>query len=243
MKKILRLDWDLIAGIIAAVTALVLHTLHIVEQEVVLAVILLLLTLLLVRDLRGEHKSEKMLDLTEDIRNQVSRISSSLTPPDVILVGPQQLRSASEHFSAQARGDMVWFNVCLMMFKPQPLFDTMLKPAIENPLLSSLEFVIDPQQKHIWDEEVAPKINACVGKEKVRPPRWCQIHESLSFILSGAEKPEALLSFWGEPFMARTTGRDIPRYVFHVLSHSELVSRLSELERGYRLDRSEKDSS
>jgi hypothetical protein len=130
-----------------------------------------------------------------------------------------------------------------MMFKPQPLFDTMLKPAIENPLVSSLEFVIDPQQKHIWDEEVAPKINACVGKEKVRPPRWCQIHESLSFILSGAEKPEALLSFWGEPFMARTTGRDIPRYVFHVLSHSELVSRLSELERGYRLDRSEKDSS
>ncbi|MFO0969607.1 MAG: hypothetical protein U0793_28950 [Gemmataceae bacterium] len=44
-----------------------------------------------------------------------------------------------------------------------------------------------------------------------------------------------MLSFWGEPFMARAPGKDVPRYVFHVQGHSELVTRLSELERGYRL--------
>ena len=46
---------------------------------------------------------------------------------------------------------------------------------------------------------------------------------------------ECLLSFWGEPFMARDAGKDIPRYIFHVQGHSELVSRLLELERKYRL--------
>ena len=44
-------------------------------------------------------------------------------------------------------------------------------------------------------------------------------------------------SFWGEPFMARATGRDVPRYIFHVQPHSELVSRLVELERSYRVAR------
>jgi hypothetical protein len=28
---------------------------------------------------------------------------------------------------------MVWFNVCLLMFIPQVLFDDLLRPAIENP--------------------------------------------------------------------------------------------------------------
>ena len=68
MKKLLRLDWDLIAGILAAITALVLHMLHIVQQEVVLAVMLVLLTLLLVRDLRSEHKSEKLLEIGERVQ-------------------------------------------------------------------------------------------------------------------------------------------------------------------------------
>jgi hypothetical protein len=35
--------------------------------------------------------------------------------------------------------------------------------------------------------------------------------------------------------MARTPGRDVPRYIFHVQRQSELVGRLRELERGYRL--------
>jgi hypothetical protein len=48
-------------------------------------------------------------------------------------------------------------------------------------------------------------------------------------------RAEAQVSFWGEPFMARTTGRDIPRYIFHVRAGSELVPRLVELARTYRM--------
>jgi hypothetical protein len=35
--------------------------------------------------------------------------------------------------------------------------------------------------------------------------------------------------------MARTSGRNVPRYVFHVQEHSELITRIVELERKYRL--------
>jgi|GEM_PF-3393381 len=35
--------------------------------------------------------------------------------------------------------------------------------------------------------------------------------------------------------MSQTTGRDIPRYIFHIQGHSELMSRFVELVRGYRL--------
>jgi hypothetical protein len=34
--------------------------------------------------------------------------------------------------------------------------------------------------------------------------------------------------------MSHAVGRDVPRYIFHVQSHSELVGRLVELVRGYR---------
>ncbi len=44
-----------------------------------------------------------------------------------------------------------------------------------------------------------------------------------------------LLSFWGEPFMSQDTGRDIPRYLFHIQGHSELVSRFVKLVRSYRI--------
>ncbi|CAN5348724.1 hypothetical protein BH11CYA1_BH11CYA1_45670 [soil metagenome] len=241
MKKILRLDWDLIAGVIAAMTALVLHMLHIVQQEVVLAVMLVLLTLLLVRDLRSENRSDKLLEIGEGLEKQVTSLSAAIKPPDVILIGPQQLRTANEEFSRRAQGEMIWFNVCLMMFKPQTLFDKMLKPAVENHLVTSIQFVLDPKQKDLWEQEVLPKVNCCVGKEKVLTPHWGSLKESVFFILSGtssSERTEALLSFWGEPFMAKSTGHDIPRYIFHVQSHSELITRLSEMERAYRLDES-----
>ncbi len=67
---------------------------------------------------------------------------------------------------------------------------------------------------------------------------WTSLPEDVSFVLadtldSGA--PECLLSFWGEPFMARGVGRDVPRYIFHVTGHSELIERLVELDRTHRL--------
>jgi hypothetical protein len=236
MKRLLKLDWDALAGIVAAVAALILHLLHIVDESVLLALALVLLALLLIRDLKRESESEKVLELAQKTEAGVSRIESVVEPPQVVLFGPSQLVSQSEQFASRARGDMVWFNVCLSMFRPQALFDKMLRPAIENPLVSSILFVCDEKEKALWDSEVMPKVRQCRMSEKVSEPKWCSLSEPLSFILSqGDSHMEALLSFWGEPFMARTTKRDVPRYIFLVPPNSELLPRLAELEREYRM--------
>jgi hypothetical protein len=85
---------------------------------------------------------------------------------------------------------------------------------------------------------VLPKVQRCRGQDKVKAPCWTSIKENVSCIISdiGTQgRTECLVSFWGEPFMARTVARDVPRYIFHVQSHSELVGRLVDLVRSYRI--------
>lgn len=232
-----RYDWDAIAGIVAAGAALVLHLLHIIETDVLLTIALVVLALLLFRDLRREAQDELLLERSERTESVLAGLLSGLTQPDVLLIGPRELRAASEGFARQARGEMVWFNVCLLMFKPQSLFDALLRPALENPAVSGVQFVLDPSERERWEQEVLPKAAAAGGYAKLREPRWVPLsHEAVSFILADTAlgTTEAHLSFWGEPFMSRQPGFDIPRYVFHVQAHSDLVGQLVELERKHR---------
>lgn len=239
-KKFLSYDWDAIAGIIAAMAAIVMHFLHIIDQEVLITITVVLIALLFIRDLRRERGAEEVQARIFENYTALQTIQASLTPSDALLVGPARLRTASRQFCANARGEMIWFHVCLSMFKPQILFDDLLRPAIENPQVTSIRFVLDESQKPIWESDVLPKIRQCQNQQCVRPPHWTTINESVSFIVSdsGANgTPECLLSFWGEPFMARSTSRDVPRYIFHVQSHSELVARFVEMERNYRFQK------
>lgn len=238
MNKLRTFDWEAIAGVAAALTALVLHLLHVADEAVLLAVALVMLALIMIRDLRRESREERAKDLAERTHAAVQQIRGSLTPPDAILVGPRHLRSESERFARRAQGEMTWFNVCLLMFVPQSLFDTLLKPAIENPRVSSVQFILDHSEKERWQTAVIPKVRQCNGAEKVREPCWTRLNESVSFILAEVEPDgavEAHISFWGEPFMSRSRGGNIPRYIFHVQGHSELIARLVEMERHYRL--------
>jgi hypothetical protein len=201
---------------------------------------LLLLALILLRDLRREHHQGRVAERIERTETAVTKMQAALHPPDAVLIGPSQLRSASTQFASRSLGEMLWFNVCLLMFRPQALFDALLRPAVENPSITAIQFILDESEKERWRDEVMPKVKACTGSEKVQQPIWCQLHESVSFILAETKPDggiEVLLSFWGEPFMAHSTERDIPRYIFHVQSHSELVTRLGELGRSYRLGR------
>ncbi len=233
-----RYDWDAIAGIVAAAAALILHLLHVVQPDILLTITLVLVALLLLRQLRHEEREERVEDMAGRTEQMIVKLHDVLKAPEVVLVGPRHLRTASEAFARQARGDMVWFNVCLMMFRPHELFDCLLRPAVENPQVTRIQFVLDEGERANWRDHVVPKLAACRGREKVIEPRWCALHESVSFVLADREadgQAEAQLSFWGEPFMARATGRDVPRYIFHVRAHSELVPRLVELARTYRM--------
>ena len=214
-----RYDWDAIAGIAAAVVALILHLFHVVQIDILLSITLILGAIILLRQLRHEDREERVDATTLRTEQMLVKLRDAMRPPEVVLIGPRHLRSSSERFAHDARGEMVWFNVCLMMFRPQELFDCLLRPAIENPRVHRITFVLDEGERANWSDHVAPKLAACAGRDKVLEPRWCAMNESVSFILSDCETDgqlEAQLSFWGEPFMARTTGRDVPRYIFHV---------------------------
>lgn len=238
MKRLLRIDWDVIAGITAAVMAIVLHLLHIVDVEVLFTIVLVLLALLLFRDLRRESHDEHLGEAVDQLKGDVRSIELSLETPAAVLVGPRHLRSESRRFVETARGEMVWFNVCFLMFRSQEVFDLLLRPAIENPLVRSIQFISDESEQGLWAQNMLPKIRACDGSEKVLEPRWRTLPQTVSFILAETThkgQTEALLSFWGEPFMARTIDKQVPRYVFWVHGHSDLVAQLVDLERQHRI--------
>ena len=237
-RGIKSFDWESLVGVIAAVAALVLDLLHIVEPSVLILIAVVLVALLFIRDMRREREDEQMHEVLERNAAILRRIESGLRPAEVDLVGPASIRVATEEFAKNAQGDMLWFNVCLLMFQPQWLFDLMLKPAIVNRDVTSITFILDPNQRSIWESSVLPKIQATPGAQKVQEPHWVPIDEMVSLILSkthSSDGMECLLSFWGAPFMSNDTGRDVPRYVFLVHSHSDLVTHLSELARRYRL--------
>jgi hypothetical protein len=114
----------------------------------------------------------------------------------------------------------------------------LLKPAIENPLVRSIQFTSDESEKELWKQNMLPRIRECNGSGKVLEPRWRTLPQTVSFILAETERKgqtEALLSFWGEPFMARTVDKQVPRYVFWVHGHSDLVAGLVDVERQHRI--------
>lgn len=238
MRRFLRWDWDVIAGIGAAITASVLHLLHIVEAGILLPITLFLLALLLFRDLRREGLDERLVEELKETRAGIEEILRSTKAPDVILIGPAKLRTESRRFAETARGEVVWFNICFLMFETQDVFDLLLRPVIQNPNVTAVRFIADDSERDLWESIILPKITACTEHMKVSVPRWTSLPRTISFILAdthSAGATEALLSFWGEPFMARTTERQVPRYVFRVQAQSDLIARFVELERQHRL--------
>jgi hypothetical protein len=244
MNRLLRIDWDLIAGIVAAVAAIILHLLHIVHVDVLLTIVLVLLALLLLRDLRRESREERLGEAVDQLRGSLRDVQRSLQPPEAVLIGPRHLRTESRRFTQNAQGEMVWFNVCFLMFQSQETFDLLLRPAIENPHVTSIRFISDAGEQQLWEQNMQPRIRQCTGCEKVHPPQWRTLPQTISFILADTAPEgttEALVSFWGEPFMARTTGSQVPRFIFHVHARSDLIGQLVELERRHRIDGSTRE--
>ena len=221
-------------------SALVLHLLHLIEPDVLMVVIMVILALMLIRDFRREERDESAAQSLDHLELMVDQLVQATTPPESALIGPLAIREASTAFSRGAQGDMMWFNVCLSMFEPQPLFDALLRPALENPATRSVLFVLDHGERERWEQVVLPKVRAIGAEAKLSEPVWTSLHEPVSCILAEVAttgQREALLSFWGEPFMAHSRDRDVPRYVFRIFGHSDLIQHLDELVRGYRFMR------
>ena len=81
-----RYDWDALAGILAAATALILHFLHVVQSDVLLTLTLVLVALLLLRQLRHEEREER-LDVTAGRTEQLVERLHERVPLDVQAAG------------------------------------------------------------------------------------------------------------------------------------------------------------
>lgn len=232
LRKFLKFEWDAIAGIIAAVAAIILHLLHIVDEHTILLILLALVGLLFINFLRHAQANDVTAEEVSQTAHQVEKLHSAIKPADVVLIGPRRLRATHEEFLLNLCGETIWFNLCLSMYRTQPLFDALLKPALENKKVTSIKFVLDKCQQKVWEETVYPMVRCTNFSSKIQEPQWCSINNPVSFILADSQvsgETEALLSFWGAPFMAQTTEHEIPRYIFHVQQRSELLPHLEEL--------------
>src|ERR1035437_680820 len=91
LRRFIGLDWESLAGVIAAAAALVLHLLNLAPPDVLAVIAVLLLALLFIRDIRRERQDERMLDVLQHNAAIMSRLQSSLQPSDADLVGPEQI--------------------------------------------------------------------------------------------------------------------------------------------------------
>ncbi len=79
LKNFIKSDWDSIAGVLAAIAAIVLHLLHRLEGEVLLTISTVLIATLFVRSLRRERRIEQIEVAVQNLRQTADSISSATT--------------------------------------------------------------------------------------------------------------------------------------------------------------------
>lgn len=239
MTSLRKFEWEAIAGLIAAVVAIVLHFLHATDANILRVITLVLVALLFLRDLRSEERWSTIEGETKLSVRLLEEIKETTHPAELDLIGPTRLRHATTQFAGRAQGEVVWFNACPQMFENKELCGALLAPFLTNPRVTCLRFVLDISQREHWQAKVESTLDAHVTRGVVAPPLWSHLDSGVSFVIAETDevnsKTEALVSFWGEPFMAVHHDRKIPGYIVHVRSHSELIGRLREVERACRL--------
>lgn len=238
MKSLRNMEWDVIAGVIAAVSAITLHFLHVTDASTLHAITLALVSLLFLRDLRMEDRWESIGKASRESVRLLEELRSGIHPPGIDLVGPARLRCMTAQFADHAQGEVVWFNACAQMLETKDLLDTVVVPFLANPRVTKLRFILDPREREHWESKVRPALEAHQGRRKIEPPCWAPLDSGISFVIAETDavagKAEALVSFWGEPFMAVHHQKRMPGYILHVRDHSELIGRLREVERASR---------
>jgi hypothetical protein len=230
-RRLLRIDWDVIAGISAALVAMLLSFMGLASQTVGVGIILLLCALLLTRDLRAEAREQKMVDTLDVIRRHVAGLAAA-THADVRLVGPKRMRHEFTEFAATVCGDVRWFNVCCRMFHRPEIFDATLRVLLENHNVTSVTLLCRPDERRSWEADVVPKLRRCGHAAKLAPPLWRPIRGSVSVVLGdvdGDGRNEALVAILDEPFATTSQSPSVPRFTFHISSQSDLIVPIEEM--------------
>ncbi len=233
MKETLELD--IVAIVIASILGIVLHALHILPEAYVTSLILLLLAL---HAIHGTTQASKDSEVHKKLLEAAERIEE----PDVRLISTEEVFERGRELALSNKGEMWWFNTPLGI-RNDVIFERILKPAIENPNTSKIVFILDKRFKTMWDEEVAPKIDKCKGKEKVDAPIFRSIDERIAFRMidtdPGKGLKEAHVTFLEKPFTYKAEREEpatfYPRHAFQIKSHSKLIQDLKDMFLGYTL--------
>ena len=233
LRYLLRIDWDVVAGIIAALVAMLLSFMGLVSESVGRGIILLLCALLLIRDLRGEAREHRMFDKLDVIKRHAAALTAA-TRADIQLVGAKRMRQEFTEFATTVYGDVRWFNACCRMFRRQEVFDATLRPFLENPNVTAIHLLCRPEERQGWLHDLLPKVNKCAHGHKVQPPLWGPIRTNVSFVLGdvdGDGRDEAMVSIIEEPFAASNQGPAVPRFLVRVFSNCDLIAPLEDMSR------------
>lgn len=236
-------NWEIFGVVIAGLIVLILHELGVIHEDTVLiSMILFLLCLYVIRDMSFETANEAQ---NKNIFEKLKSIESRLEESEIELVTPKNIVYAVNEFYSKNKGEIWLFNMCMRMYGKKDLFDRVLKPVIDNENATEIQFIVHTSEKEIWETDVTVLISKCKNKNKVLPPIFAEIKEPIAFQMIRTEtqrdEREALLSVWGEPFMAGHGKENSaktahhPRYVFYIKSHSEVIPRLKELFMSYKL--------
>ena len=122
-------EWDAIAGILAAIAAIFLHLFHVVDEHIILPIVLALMALLFLNFMRHTRNNERTAVHVERTHEMVAKIKASLAIPDVVLIGPRQLHTANVQFARNMRGEAIFFNVCLSMYRNTAAFRRLAAPG------------------------------------------------------------------------------------------------------------------
>lgn len=234
LRRLLAVEWDIVSGILAAVTAMILSYFSVVDATMVRAILLLLCALILVREFRNDYRLDINRELLDVIHHELRDIRETIGETDVVVIGALAMRHEVRDFASHVRGDVTWYNVCPRMFRREDVFTATLAQLIANPEVTSIHVFCNPCERDAWESIVAPRLRAMDREGKVGSPTFQPLSPAVSFVMGereGMKHPHALVAILAEPFARQGTAPIMPRYLFRVQNHRDIISDMAELAR------------
>lgn len=230
LRRLLAVEWDTLAGIAAAFVALVLSLFGLVSDVTVRAILLLLAALILLRELRNDSRSAIHAEHLDCMRQDIRDLREKIGTTDLVVITPLALRSAFQDFVTHLGGRVTWYNACCRMFHRHEVFESTLGQLLGNPDVVAVEMLCDASERHAWDTDLAIKVRKCAGATKLREPIWGALPTAVSFLIGEhreSKRPQALMAIMEEPFASHGNGRSVPRYLFRVQNHSDILTAMA----------------
>jgi len=236
IKRLLKTDWEIIAGILAAVGVIILKLLHLVDAEVMLTLAVVLLAVLFMREVRREAVFDRFTENLNQIEASITELTVHYADQGSTLITPSTMNDSMRAFTQRAKGVCVFKHVSPFMFSKDSNFNAFLKPMLEHDTVSEVIFIINEDEKDDYNRYVKAKIDTCDGAAKVAEVIIAENPDGngiIAFNCGLAEGFEALITFMSEPFMVKFNERWVPKFALHVLPDSEVAKQVSDNVRKY----------